>query len=80
MHPAMSDPTAVQTRHVANLAHALAEAVEDEPRRLETFEAMGGRVTVTVDDNAADVALHDRGTTVHVRLGDPEEQNGEVLK
>jgi hypothetical protein len=76
----MSDHTAVQTRHLANLAHALAEAVEEEPRRLETFEAMGGRVTVVRDEVGADVTLHDRGTTVHVRLGDTEEQNGEVLK
>jgi hypothetical protein len=63
----MPDPT-VQTRHLANLAGALVEAVADEGRTLEHFDGLHGTATVAVDDNAADVALHEKGVTVHVRL------------
>jgi len=68
MHRAMSDHTAAQTRHLANLAGALVEAASDEGQTLECFRSMYGAVTVVVDDRAADVALHDRGATVHLRM------------
>lgn len=63
----MDEPT-VQTRHLANAASMIADAVAGEPRTLETFVAMDGKVTVVRDDAGADVVLHDRGVTVHVRF------------
>jgi hypothetical protein len=63
----MDDPT-VATRHLANLAGAIAEAAFDEGRKIERFDSMHGPVTVVVDDRAVDVAFHDRDVSVHVRL------------
>jgi len=63
----MDEPT-VSTRHLANLAGALLDAVQDEARTLERFRGMFGAVTVIRDDAGADVILHDRDATVHVRL------------
>jgi CRISPR/Cas system CMR subunit Cmr4 (Cas7 group RAMP superfamily) len=64
----MDDPPTVSTRHLANLAGALLDAVQDEADRLDTFRCMEGRATVVIDDAGADVVLHDRDATVHVRL------------
>jgi hypothetical protein len=63
----MDEPT-VNTRHLANLAGALLDAVEDEARTLERFRGMEGEATVIRDGAGADVILHDRDATVHVRL------------
>lgn len=68
MHAAMSAETDVQTRHLANLAGALVEAASDEGRTLERFDGLHGTATVAVDDRAADVMLHEKGVTVHVRF------------
>jgi CRISPR/Cas system CMR subunit Cmr4 (Cas7 group RAMP superfamily) len=59
--------TTVQTRHLANLAGAIAEAVEGEPETVESFRSMYGPATVVRDGTGADVILHDRDVTVHVR-------------
>jgi hypothetical protein len=64
----MSTETDVQTRHLANLAAAIAEAVSDEGRTLERFDGLHGTATVAVDDRASDVVLHEKGVTVHVRF------------
>ena len=49
--------TTVQTRHLANLAGAIAEAVEGEPETVESFRSMYGPATVVRDGAGADVIL-----------------------
>lgn len=62
---------------IANAAAILAEAIGAiDGRGMETVDSeVGGRADVILDDDAADVVLHRRGVTVHVRRdggGDPE--------
>lgn len=54
---------------VANAAAILLGAVEDAPdRALDEVETLYADALVALDDDAADVTLHEEGATVHVRL------------
>jgi hypothetical protein len=70
----MDEPT-VQTRHLANAAGMIADAVEGEPETVEILRCMEGEATVVRDDHGADVHLHDRGVTVHVRFDSDTDNN-----
>lgn len=67
--------TDVQTRHLANAAGMIAEAVEEEPETLDSFNCMEGAATVVRDEHGADVILRDRGVTVHVRFDGEDDRN-----
>lgn len=65
----------ITTRHLADAAAVIADAVEGEPRTLERFRGIHGEVTVIRDDNGTDVVLHDQGVTVHVRFDGEDEED-----
>jgi len=47
----------------------LLDAVQSAPSRaIETIETAFGRADVVLDEGGADVVLHDRDVTVHVRF------------
>jgi hypothetical protein len=64
----MDDKKTITTRHLADAAAVIADAVDGEPRTLERFQGIHGDVTVIRDDNGTDVVLHDKGVAVHVRF------------
>jgi len=56
-------------KDVANAAGTLLQAIEEAPNRvLEGVDAVvSGPATVVIDDDAADVVLHEDGVTIHLR-------------
>lgn len=59
----------MRTKDVANAAGLLAEATRSAPdRSLKTVSTPYGDADVILDNNGADVVLHDEQVTVHVRL------------
>jgi hypothetical protein len=62
------EETELKTKDVANAAAVLLDAVENAPGRdLSTLSTPYGPVDVVLDNAGADVVLHDRDVTVHVR-------------
>lgn len=54
-------------RDIVNAAALVVQAVESASRDLATVDTPYGRADVILDDSGADVVLHDRDVTVHVR-------------
>ena len=52
---------------LANAAALLVDAAENAERDRKRVQTPYGPATVTLDGNGADVRLHRRGVTVHVR-------------
>lgn len=65
---------------LARAASLLLDAVQSAPSRaIETIETAFGRADVVLDEGGADVVLHDRDVTVHVRREggvDPDGRGG----
>jgi hypothetical protein len=65
---------------LARAASLLLDAVDEAPpRTIETVETAFGRADVVLDDQGADVVLHDRDVTVHLRRDggvDPDGRGG----
>ena len=57
----------MRLKDVANAAAILVQAVEGAGREIATVSTPYGRADVILDDGGADVVLHDRSVTVHVR-------------
>jgi N-formylglutamate amidohydrolase len=65
----MSDPATHRQKDLGHVAALLLDAARNAPEEGPTVvQTAYGRVTVAVDRDAADVHVHDRGATVHVRL------------
>jgi hypothetical protein len=65
---------------LARAASLLLDAVQSAPNRaIETVETCYGRADVVLDEEGADVVLHDRDVTVHLRREggvDPDGRDG----
>jgi hypothetical protein len=57
----------LRTKDVANAAAILEEAIRGVEKADRTVSTPYGRATVIRDGEGADVVLHDRDITVHVR-------------
>jgi len=59
-----------RTQDLARAAALVLDAVDEAPdRTMQTVDTAFGRADVILDGQAADVVLHDRNATVHVRRG-----------
>jgi len=75
----MADPTDLRLKDTARAAALLLDAVEGAPDgQITTVETAFGSADVVLDSGGADVVLHDRDVTVHVRRdgGDDPEGRG----
>jgi len=76
--PVMStDPDALELKDLANAAAIAADAAGSAPPVTRTVDTAYGLATVHRDDAGADVVLHDRDVTVHVRGEIPDDSSGE---